>query len=305
MRSYGTVHTRFWVGDTAKKLSDQQKLLFLYFLTCPHSNPIGCYRLPLAYIASDLRWPSETVTQTVSATVSIGLIEYDFEYEIVWIKDFLNFNQIANPNVAKSCIQYIDAINSKCVFYHGVIESLKPFADKFPNGYINGLLNGIANRMPNIEPILNLNQTLSKPNPKQSSSSVPCEQATSPPATSAGTLANVVDDVLENISENFESAGDRLIRNHTVHPQREAVRQHILKRLPALKNRNASEIDRWFESGADLEQDILPAIDHAIDVKGTEINSFRYFTTAIETCVNVRRERADQLKRIEEKYAAG
>lgn len=152
MRQYGAVHTRFWIGESASNMTDKQKLLYLYLLTSPHSNPIGCYRLPLSYIQSDLKWSSETVTETVTETVSIGLIEYDFKLEIVLIKRFIEFNPIANPNVAKSCIQFIDIVSKKSTVYQHLIESLKPFTQRFPNGYINGLPNGMPNRDPNPDP---------------------------------------------------------------------------------------------------------------------------------------------------------
>lgn len=151
MRTYGTVHTRFWIGETCQNMNDKQKLLYLYLLTSPHSNPIGCYRLPVAYIQSDLKWSLETVKQTVTETVSIGLIEYDFKHEILLLNRFLEFNPIANPNVAKGCIQFIQTVNKNSKLYHMLVESLKPFSERFPNGYINGLGNGIANGMPNMD----------------------------------------------------------------------------------------------------------------------------------------------------------
>lgn len=162
MRTYGTVHTRFWIGESAGCMNDKQKLLYLYLLTSPHSNPIGCYRLPLAYIESDLKWSSETVKRTVTETVSIGLIEYDFSLEIVLVNRFMEFNPIANPNVAKSCMLFIETISKKSVVYQSLIESMKPYTERFPNGYINGLANG----MPNREPILNQTNHDPKPDPK-------------------------------------------------------------------------------------------------------------------------------------------
>ena len=43
-----------------------KKALANYLVTGPHSNAIGAYLLPDAYIADDLGWTAETVTQTLS-----------------------------------------------------------------------------------------------------------------------------------------------------------------------------------------------------------------------------------------------
>jgi hypothetical protein len=156
MRSYGKVDTCFWTDTKIRNLSDNGKLFFLYLLSCPHSTPIGCYRLPVAYIAADLKWPQSTVTKTLTETLSKGLIAYDGDREIIWLINFFKHNSIDNPNVGKSCIPFIESVDRNIPFYHMVIESLKPFTERFPNGYINGLLKG----MPNIEP------NLTKPEPK-------------------------------------------------------------------------------------------------------------------------------------------
>lgn len=54
MRDYGKVYTRFWLKQNVLSWSDSAKLLGLYLLTCPHCNLLGCFRLPIGYVASDL-----------------------------------------------------------------------------------------------------------------------------------------------------------------------------------------------------------------------------------------------------------
>lgn len=163
MRKYGTVDTCFWTDGKIRTLSEKGKFLFLYLLTCQHSNAIGCYRLPLAYISSDLKWTPETVTQTVTQTVSIGLIEYDFDREIVWLKNFFKHNTIDNPNVAKGCISHIEVLDKDSPIFPSFIKSLIIFSERFPKGYINGLCNGLANPLPNGMPNIDPNLTYPEP----------------------------------------------------------------------------------------------------------------------------------------------
>jgi hypothetical protein len=61
MRIYGSIPTSFWTEFKIQSLCDQSKLLMVYLLTSPHTNMLGCYRLPAGYIVEDLKWDSETV----------------------------------------------------------------------------------------------------------------------------------------------------------------------------------------------------------------------------------------------------
>ena len=61
MRDYGKVQSSFWTSADTCKLSDDGKLLSLYLLTGPHSNILGCFRLPIGYVSDDLGWGFERV----------------------------------------------------------------------------------------------------------------------------------------------------------------------------------------------------------------------------------------------------
>jgi hypothetical protein len=55
MRDHGKIYSRFWTNPDIDGLSTRAKLLCVYLLTNWHSNALGCYKLPLAYAACDLR----------------------------------------------------------------------------------------------------------------------------------------------------------------------------------------------------------------------------------------------------------
>lgn len=46
MREYGSVQTQFWPDLALQNLSTHAKLLAVYLLTGPHTNMLGCFRLP-------------------------------------------------------------------------------------------------------------------------------------------------------------------------------------------------------------------------------------------------------------------
>jgi hypothetical protein len=100
MREYGQIQSSFWQSKDAEALDDRGKLLMAYLLTGPHTNGVGCFSLPNAYVAEDFGWDSETVSETLSKLSRNGLA-YRFD-KVVLIPKFLLWNRIANSNVAKA-----------------------------------------------------------------------------------------------------------------------------------------------------------------------------------------------------------
>lgn len=102
--AYHNIETRIWNDETFIKLSDQAKLLFIYFLTSPHSNMTGLYIMRMGYIMGDLGWGYETVRQTLSELLENQLIVIDEALSVVFIPNFLIYNPIQNPNQFKGAI---------------------------------------------------------------------------------------------------------------------------------------------------------------------------------------------------------
>jgi len=153
MRDYGIVRARFWAWAKEKELSLAAKELALYCLTSPHTVGIGCFRLPISYIAEDLGTVPDTVRYTVSELSRIGFLRHDEKLGWIWIVGFLDHNPIANANVAKSLMPFLDAIPRKLSFYKDFIDCLKDHVDRYPdrfrNGFPDGYIDGLANGMPN------------------------------------------------------------------------------------------------------------------------------------------------------------
>lgn len=193
MREYGVIQTAYWTDDKIASLSMPAKLLGAYLLTCPHSNAVGCFRLPMGYISEDLRWDPDTVRDALAELASIKFICRDAASGWTFIRRFLQFNTIENPNVGKACMRMIDAVPHSFEFFPLLIAALEPYEKRFPDGYLdvlreraakgranpsangsgngsaNGSANPFGNRMPNPEP-----------EPNQTEDSV--ASATAPPA---------------------------------------------------------------------------------------------------------------------------
>ena len=76
-RHFTQVAPSLWHSPRFLALPDDVRLLFVYFLTGPHQNNAGCFRLPDGYACSDLRWEAEKYVRARTALVQAGLIQFD------------------------------------------------------------------------------------------------------------------------------------------------------------------------------------------------------------------------------------
>lgn len=97
MREYGQVQCAFWQSNDFRSIAPNSRLLALYLLTGPHSNGIGCYRLPDGYVMADLAWVEAEVE---SAFAELSAIHFAYRFDgVVLIPTFLRWNSISNGNV--------------------------------------------------------------------------------------------------------------------------------------------------------------------------------------------------------------
>ena len=75
MRDYSKVSPKLWRSPRFRSLeSGDARLFYLFFLTCEHQSSAGCFRLPVAYAASDLGWTEERFQMARSALVEAELL---------------------------------------------------------------------------------------------------------------------------------------------------------------------------------------------------------------------------------------
>ena len=141
MRDYGKVETKFWGWALKNKLSNDARTLALYLLTGPHSNSIGCYRLPDGYITADLGLTSETITDALSELSKNGFAHRCKITDFLFLPDYLRHNKPENPNVGSSMARLADTIPSDFSYGLELTEKLKPFGKRLPTGFVNGLGN--------------------------------------------------------------------------------------------------------------------------------------------------------------------
>lgn len=96
MRDYATISAKFWVGQTGRQFrgdADAQRLAF-YLMTCPSSNMIGMYYLPLPTLCHEVGIPFEGASKGLRRLEDLNFAAYDHESEWVWVYEMARF-QIA------------------------------------------------------------------------------------------------------------------------------------------------------------------------------------------------------------------
>lgn len=136
MREYGKVYTAFWSNEDIRAMSEDARMLALYLMTCPHGNMLGCFRLPDAYAADDLKWSSERVSKGFGELFS-NRFSYRCERSSwVFIRKYLEWNQFDNPNVGKAAGKLFGTLPAPHQLKGLIINALKEFAPTFPQNII-------------------------------------------------------------------------------------------------------------------------------------------------------------------------
>lgn len=138
MREYGKIHSSFWTSSTIRSLSDDGRTLAAYLLTSPHSNMLGCFRIPQAYVAEDLGWGSERVSKGFAELFREGFATLDEASKWVVIHRFLKWNPLENPNVGKAAEKLFDQIPASSPAKALMAGFLKEFGKHFPTEKLNG-----------------------------------------------------------------------------------------------------------------------------------------------------------------------
>jgi len=97
MRDYAKVAPTFWTGETGKKirmLGRDAQVVALYLITCPGSNWIGLYYLPLPTLCHEVGISREAALGILRKFAEIDFAYYDPDREQAWVPGTAKF-QIA------------------------------------------------------------------------------------------------------------------------------------------------------------------------------------------------------------------
>jgi len=131
MRDYSKVSPLFWTGTTGKqirKMGRDAQVVALYLLTCPSSNMLGLYYLPLPTLCHEVNIKNEGALKTLQRLSEAGFAHYDTASEHVWVVEMARY-QIGDTldekdNRVKGIKNELKSL-CKVVFYNNFLEKYK------------------------------------------------------------------------------------------------------------------------------------------------------------------------------------
>lgn len=111
-RDYGRVRVSFWESETIRPLPTEPKFLGLYLLTSPHTNAIGCFRLPIAYVAHDTGMSAKVLENAFVQLRGAGFMEWCERHPWIWLPNYLRHNPPENANVWRRCAKELELVPS-------------------------------------------------------------------------------------------------------------------------------------------------------------------------------------------------
>ena len=131
---YQPVLTSVWTDEKFIHFNSDTKLLWLYLLTCKHSNMIGLFNLPKTYIASDLGWVIERVSEPLGILYRNGMIEYDENTQMILLVNNLKHRPIEGPKQLIGAKKVLDELPETLLF-----KRFNEITDTLSEGYRKGL----------------------------------------------------------------------------------------------------------------------------------------------------------------------
>jgi hypothetical protein len=131
VREYGKIHSSFWTSRDIRSMTEDGRTLAAYLLTSPHSNMLGCFRIPPAYVSEDLGWDMERVRKGFAELFAKGWATLSEGSNWIVIHKFLKWNQPENPNVVKAAEKLFDQIPDECGAKPYLAWSIAEFEPRF------------------------------------------------------------------------------------------------------------------------------------------------------------------------------
>ena len=162
---YTKIEEQFWKDNKIIKISFRARYLMMYLLTSPHRNILCYYFLPKPYACFDLGFSEEEFDLAMGELIEAERVFYDEKANVVFVKNYLKYNQLENQNQVKSAVgKIIDIPENDLV--DDFIKNLKSFNKAIYETLINGILKRFNKGLPKPLP-KPLQEGLAKPDNRE------------------------------------------------------------------------------------------------------------------------------------------
>ncbi len=135
---YTCVYREMWDDERFWSLPDATKLVYLYLLTTPMGNGVGCFKAGMAAMIEESRIKDGTFRKGFRECLAKGLCDYDEGARVVYIPKYFERNPPNNPNnlkfIAKDYLKIPDcSLKAKC--YQTIEEWCNEKGGMFPQTF--------------------------------------------------------------------------------------------------------------------------------------------------------------------------
>lgn len=143
--AYGAVDRRIWNDERFRRWDEDVRTVWLYLLTCPHGNRLGCFVLPAYYVADDVQMDLDSARDALATLEEEGRIVWDRELRVVCIRNHLNpeYNPLANGSVVKAATKDLAELpdSEKC------LRALLEAAERWSRPHYEELIQRLRHRV--------------------------------------------------------------------------------------------------------------------------------------------------------------
>ena len=127
MAKYRPIKTSFWEDDWIASLTTNEKLLFLYLLTNPHTNLCGIYRVSIRYLSFETGIEKDQIIKCLERFSKDEKVEYLDGWII--LKNHQK-HQTASPKIKQGIEREMSEIPQEIANYRYPIDTLSIATDK-------------------------------------------------------------------------------------------------------------------------------------------------------------------------------
>ncbi len=129
---YRTIDASFWTDAKVRKLGVNDRLLFLYLITNPHTHVSGLYYLPLLIAQHESGIASKPLRYAIDTLSIAGISRYDFENELVWVVRMFKF-QGPGPKNTLSAAHHLSRDIHNSFLINEFLETYPEVKEHFKN----------------------------------------------------------------------------------------------------------------------------------------------------------------------------
>lgn len=136
---YHRFPSKYWTDPDFRALSDDAKLLLFYGRTSQHTNILGCFVLPKAYLTDDLGWTPERLAEPFAELLANGYFSYDDQARLLLIPALIEEDGLDNENQGKAAAKVLAELPKS-----PLLSDLKRLVERLGKPFLEPLLKQFA-----------------------------------------------------------------------------------------------------------------------------------------------------------------